>query len=75
VGCGGTLATVPARVPPPRRQRPVHRGDAVERVLVGVALAVLAAVLVGVVLDASLVVTVLVAAGVVVVALLIAQVL
>lgn len=66
---------MPARVPPPRRQRPVHRGDAIERVIVGVALAALAAVLVGVVLDASLVVTVLVAVGVVVVALAIAQML
>jgi len=66
---------VPARVPPPRRQRPVRRGDAIERVLVGVALAVLAAVVAGVVIGASLAVTVLVIVGVVVVALAIGQLL
>ncbi|MBX5440319.1 MAG: hypothetical protein IRZ32_02200 [Solirubrobacteraceae bacterium] len=66
---------MPDRVPPPRRRRPVHRGDAVERVLAGVAAAVLAAVLAGVVLGASPLVTVLVAAGVVVLALAIAEVL
>lgn len=63
------------KVPAPRHQRPVHRSDAIERVVVGVALALLTAIVAAVVLDASLPLTIVVVAGVLVVAWLISQVL